>query len=105
MVKKWLGPIGFGSFSAFKNIFLVLLILSKAHNGDQLIDGGQQNNGSVSNHVDRVLKSLQKVLEFYSRSVEQVNLDSVFGIRVGQGMYVEMRMEAILKHSLMVNDN
>ena len=46
---------------------------------------GQQNVGSVSNHVDGVLKSLQKVLEFYSRNVEKVNLDSVFGIRVGQG--------------------
>ena len=79
MAKKWLGPSGFGSYSASKNIFLVLLILSMPFEG-------QQNVGSVSNHVDGVLKSLQKVLEFYSRNVEKVNLDSVFGIRVGQGM-------------------
>ena len=43
-------------------------------------------------HVSRkeqmhvTLAALEKTIAFYSQNIDKVNLDSVFGLRVGQGM-------------------
>ncbi len=38
--------------------------------------------------ISRVLISLDKVIEFFFRDYDSVNLDGIFGLRVAEGMYL-----------------
>ncbi|XP_028403299.1 UPF0764 protein C16orf89 homolog [Dendronephthya gigantea] len=39
----------------------------------------------LERYIDRTIKSLENVVGFYVNNVDKVNLDSIYGLRVGQG--------------------
>ncbi len=45
--------------------------------------------------ISRVLISLNKVVDFFRKDYDSVNLDGVFGLRVAEGMYLCCHVNAI----------
>lgn len=76
-----------------RQLTLLLLLLlaffkrcaAKTVGGDEL----QFENGvKPLRQMEAIFHGLQKAVNFYSQNVEKVNLDSVFGLRVGQGSHL-----------------
>ena len=40
---------------------------------------------NIAAHIRTVIKSLEKVIEFYNTSVEDTNFDGLYGLRVVEG--------------------
>lgn len=68
-------------------VLLVLLI------SQSLYSTSHKNHNGGQVDVSRILSSLEKVVDFYARNIDKVNLDSIFGLRVAEGCITKILNE------------
>ena len=75
----------FSSDSYTKVLFLVSLASRFRDIMPKTFNVGNGDSADRRETMKALLSSMEKAVFFYSENIEKVNLDSVFGLRVGQG--------------------
>ena len=76
------------NFSYYLSYLVISLLCLYQGESVKSVDDFQLSNVKANGWTDKILDSLEKAVQFYSSNIEKVNLDSVFGLRVGQGLYL-----------------
>lgn len=58
------------------------------------------NSRTLEVYIDRTVKSLENVVDFYVNNVDKLNLDSIYGLRVAQGSLANILKTLSVHHSL-----